>query len=112
MNINVKAVHDMLDDQIRKGRTPVEAAGEARWLADVEQEQGILSRQTRDEEIGVINQWLAAEVDVAPEELNLYTYVAELYAGFVKERVQFGPNDQPIAMLEGAWREWRKTTRG
>src|SRR5207247_1046768 len=111
MNINVKAVHDMLDAQVRKGRTPVEAAGEGRWLADVQQEQGILSRQTRDEEIGAINEWLAAQVNVAPKELDLYTYVAELYASFVKERVRFGPNDQPIAMLDGTWREWRDDAR-
>ena len=48
MGINVEAVHALLNTQVRKGRSPVEAAGEGRWLADVQQEQGLLSKQTRE----------------------------------------------------------------
>ncbi len=112
MTINVKAIQDMLRSQVRKGRTPVEAAGEGRWLAETQQEQGLLSRETRDEEVKAINEWLAAEVGASSQESELYGLVAGLYASFIGARVHFGPGEDPIAALEGAWQEWRRTTRG
>jgi hypothetical protein len=110
MSINAQAVHDMLDTQVRKGRTLAEAAGEGLWQAEVNQQLRILSRASHDEMINVVNEWLAAQV--SPEDVALYTLVAGLYARFPTERVRFGPGEEPIAMLEDAWREWRRTMGG
>ena len=112
MNVNVKGVQNMLQSQVRKGRTPVEAAGEGRWLAESQQEQGLLSKETRDDEIKVTNDWLAAEAGASPQECELYAFVAGLYASFISERVRFGPGEDPITALEDIWLEWRKATRG
>lgn len=112
MNVNVDAVHDSLDLQVSKGLTAVEAAGESLWLAEVQAEQGVLSRKSREDLGKVVNEWLAQQVGGSSERAELHKVVAELYARFLKTRVSFEPGHDAVAMLEAAWREWRAATRG
>jgi hypothetical protein len=111
MNVHVGAVFDSLDLQVSKGRTVAEAAGEAQWIAEVEEKMGVLSHQTREERIRVIHNWLAEKVG-GTEEIDLYKLVAKVYAGFLQERVSFEAGRDSVAMLESAWHEWRTATRG
>lgn len=112
MNVNVEAVHDMLDTQVRKGRNAVEAAGEGRWLAEVHQEQGILSRQARDETITVVNEWLATQLGVRPEKVDLYTFVAEFYALTCKAWQGGFNSTQETRSIPPRWDEPRERERG
>jgi hypothetical protein len=113
-NINVKAVHNALEDQVRKGRSAVEAAGESRWMADVELKNQLHAPSTHAELVGVIDEWLAEKVGVPIDEIGPYAMAAQSYANFLAERVQFADpqSPHPIAQLESAWQEWRQTRGG
>src|SRR5262245_37531999 len=109
-NINAEAVRNLLEQQMAKGREPWEAAGEQIWMAELEVEQQLLSRQSYNELLDIVRAWL--ETRVAADIVDFSMTVAKLYAAFLAERVKFGAGDNPIAMLEMAWREWRQRANG
>ncbi len=111
MNVNIESVQDTLEEQVRKGRTPVEAAGEVRWLAEAQRGQ-LHSDQTHQDIIQVIDEWLADKMGVPEEEVGPFVKVADAYAQFLGERVRFETSANPIGMVEVAWHEWRATTNG
>jgi hypothetical protein len=109
LNVDVERVHAMLEGQVRKGRTAVEAAGEIRWVIGLEPGS---ENQTRDETIQVIDQWLATQMSVSLDELSPYTLAAEEYARFLAEHVNVDVSVDPITLTDNVWREWRKRTGG
>ncbi len=108
MNVNVEAVQDGLEESVRKGQTPVEATGEALWVADSDRQQGIVSRKTHDELLKVIDEWLATKMNVPLDELGPYRMIVAGYAQFLAERVSFDIKANPMATLDKARREWRE----
>jgi hypothetical protein len=97
-----------LDAEARDGETPADAAGVERWLVHAQQDLGILSRQTRDEINAVVDQWLAEKV--SSDKLTMYRMVAQTYADFLAERVNFKELDA-IWQLDQARREWKERKR-
>jgi hypothetical protein len=112
LNVDVERVHAMLEGQVRKGRTAVEATGEIRWVVGLNRDSRITSNQIRDETIQVIDHWLATQMSVPLEELGPFTLVAEEYARFLAEHVNIDVPVDPITVTENAWRDWRKKTGG
>jgi hypothetical protein len=105
MNVDPKALHERLDERVGRGRTRAEAAGEVRWLVELEQTAGILSKDAGDDALKVIEDWLArAEVPAGP--------LADRYARFLDERVRVKKTSAPPwDQIDVAWSEWR-TQRG
>jgi hypothetical protein len=112
MNVNIESVQDPLEEQVRKGRTPVEAAGEVRWLAEGQRRSELHFDQTHQDMIQVIDEWLADKMGVPEDEVGPFVMVADAYAQFLGERVSFEASANPIGMVEVAWHEWRATTGG
>ncbi len=61
VNVNIQAVQDRLEERVRKGRTPLEGAGELRQLAELQWSQEVLSNETHKEMIQVVDEWLATK---------------------------------------------------
>jgi hypothetical protein len=112
LSIDVERVHAMLEGQVRKGRTAVEAAGEVRWVVGLNRDRSLASDQTHDETMQVIDQWLATQMSVSMDELSPFTLAAEEYARFLAEHVNIDVAVDPITVTENAWREWREKTGG
>lgn len=108
-NVNIEAVRDHLQERVRHGRTPVEAAGEVRLLNELQASQGVLSNETRNELISVIDEWLADAMDVSADEVAPYSVMSAEYAQFLVERVSIDVKSNPLLMIDAAWAEWRKT---
>jgi len=49
VNVNVEAVRDGPEERARKGRIPLEAAGEVRWLTELQRSQELVSNGTHKE---------------------------------------------------------------
>jgi hypothetical protein len=105
-NLNEKVVRATLQDHIDAGRTPVEAAGETSFLDEVMVEQGILEKETAQEDRRIIESWLEETLDVSPQELNTYLQLADEYTQFLRERVLTKPKQMPLT--DRAWRDWRQ----
>jgi hypothetical protein len=112
MNVNPEVIHRMLEAEKAKGRSNVEAAGLALWLRNEEHARGILSEQTRQEAVGVILDWLAADVGEPREEASVYITAAEHFAGFLRENVDIDVPEFPDAKIGRALREWRRSGPG
>jgi hypothetical protein len=106
-SLNERVVRAALQDHIDAGRTPVEAAGEVRFLDEVMAEQDIVSKETAEENRRIIESWLAEALDVSPQDLHADLQLADEYTQFLHERVVTKPNQMP--MTETAWREWHQT---
>ncbi len=101
MNVDARALQTRLDERVRLGRTRVEAAGEVRWLVELEQRMGILSEARSADAMQVIEDWLAKE-DIGAGML------ADRYARFLDERVRIKRlNPPPWDHIDVAWNEWR-----
>lgn len=109
MNINTEALQNRLEERARKGRTPLEAAGETRWLTELERSRGLLSNETLQEVIQVIDEWLATKMNLTAADVGPYAMMAAEYARFLGERVSIDIKSNPTAMIDNAWREWRET---
>lgn len=71
MNVNVQALRDSLDLRVVKGRTPIEAAGEERWIARVERDLGVIANQTVSEREQLIEEWLAEQPGMDIEKAKI-----------------------------------------
>jgi hypothetical protein len=105
-SLNERVVRAALQDHIDAGRTPVEAAGEVRFLDEVMVEQDIVSKETAEENRRIIDGWLAEILDVLPQDMHADLQLADEYPQFLHERVVTKPNQMPIT--EQAWRDWRQ----
>jgi hypothetical protein len=113
VNVNVESLQALLEERLRRGRHPWEAAGELRWLKGLERSHGVLSKQTHDEMVEVIDGWLAAEMNFPEDELAGPRMVAEMYARFLEEKVDISSLDPPPwTALDAAWRAWRERAQG
>ena len=104
-NLNEMVVRAALQDHIDAGRTPVEAAGEVRFLDEVMAEQGVVDKETVEESRRTIESWLSETLGVSPQEVASDLQAADEYLRFLHERVVARPNQMP--MTDTAWREWR-----
>ncbi len=105
-NLNERVVRAALQDHIDACRTPVEAAGEVRFLDEVMAEQGIVSKEGAQENRGIIESWLAETLNVTPQDMNTDLQLVDEYTQFLHERVPSKPNQMP--MTDKAWRDWRQ----
>jgi hypothetical protein len=105
-NLNERVVRAALQDHIDAGRTPVEAAGEVRFLDEVMVEQDIVSNETAEDSRRTIEGWLAETLGVSPQDMNDALQLADEYAKFLHEKVVTKPKQMP--MTERAWRDWRQ----
>ena len=104
--LNEKFVRLTLQDHVDGGRTPVEAAGEVRWLDEVMVQQNIVPKETAEESRHVIDRWLAEMLKLSPEEMQPHMQLADQYTQFLHEKVVTRPHQMPDASQ--AWREWRQ----
>jgi hypothetical protein len=111
VNVSVDDLHRSLEERMRLGRTPLEAAGEEHWWADLELARQLLSNQIHQETIQIVDEWLATYMNASPDEVGPYAMLAARYARFLAERVNIDSADA-IGRFEEAWREWRTTRRG
>jgi hypothetical protein len=110
VNLNVQKVHARLEERLRMGRTAVEAAGEVRWITDAQQREGLLSKGTHDEVIGIIDDWLACKMEVSRDDVAPYSRLAASYARHLTETVNINDYSRlPTAQIEVAWRQRRET---
>jgi hypothetical protein len=103
MRVDAEALRNRLEARVRHGRTPSEAAGEVRWLVEVERRMGVLSSTKSDAATSAIDEWLAQTTE--PEGA-----LADAYARFIDERVQARLlNPPPWDQIDVAWTDWRAT---
>jgi hypothetical protein len=77
VNVNIEAVQDRPEERVQMGRTPLEAAGEARWLAELQRSQELLSDETHVEMIQVVDEWLATKMDLSTDEGGPYAMMPQ-----------------------------------
>ena len=109
MELNERVVRAAIQDHLSGGRTPVEAAGEVRWLDEVMAEQGITPKEVAEATGRYVEAWLTETLDASPEEMQAHLQLAAEYTQFLHERVVTAPNQMP--RTEEAWREWRQARR-
>jgi hypothetical protein len=105
VNLDPEALHERLDERVLRGRAPTEAAGEVRWLAEIEYRMGMLSKDSSDTAMKVIDDWLAQSDEPAG-------MLADMYARFLDERVRIKRlNPPPWDQIDIAWAAWRAQGR-
>ena len=106
MNVSTEALYDRLDERVGRGRAPIEAAGEVRWLVEIEHRMGMLSKDSSDAAIKIIDDWLAQSDEPAG-------VLADMYARFLDERVRTRRlNPPPWDQIDMAWDAWRARRGG
>lgn len=109
MNLDARAIQDELDQRLRAGRHPWEAAGEYRWLWELERRNRLVSNQTHSAMLQIADEWMAARMKIPPDELAGPRMLAEMYARFLAESVEIAEVDPPPwQALESAWHRWRE----
>jgi hypothetical protein len=58
MDLDPEALRKRLDERVRRGRARTEAAGEVRWLLEIEHRMGMQSKTSSDAAVKVIDEWL------------------------------------------------------
>ena len=106
-SLNERVVRAAIEDHLRAGRTPAEAAGEVRFLDEVMARQGITLKEDAEATRRNVETWLTETLDASPEETQAQLQLADEYTQFLHERVIAEPNQMP--RTETAWREWRQT---
>jgi hypothetical protein len=81
MNLETEALYKRLDERVGRGRARIEAAGEVRWLVEIEHRMGMLSKDSSDAAMKVIDDWLGQSDEPAG-------MLADMYARFLDERVR------------------------
>jgi hypothetical protein len=110
-NINAGVVRDRLADHMRHGRNAAEAAGEERWLAEVQQRMGVLSQSSVDEIVAIAHDWIAAEM--GEEHASLGRMAARMYADFLAQQVDVTEiSAWPRGKVDRAWQQWRARAEG
>ena len=105
MNLDTEVLYERLDERVRRGRAPTEAAGEVRWLVEIEHRMGMLSKDSSDAAVMVIDDWLAQSDE--PDGM-----LADMYARFLDERVRIKRlNPPPWDQIDVAWDTWRAQGR-
>jgi len=105
MNLDAEALGKRLDERVGRGRARSEAAGEVRWLVEVEHRIGMLSKDSSDAAMKVIDDWLAQS-----DESD--AMLADTYARFLDERVRIKRlNPPPWDQIDIAWDAWRAQGR-
>ena len=107
MDLNAMVVKAAIQDHLNADRTPVEAAGEVRFLDEVMVKHGISKKEDAEATRRLVESWLAETLDVSGEDLRANLQLAEEYTQFLHERVVTQANQMP--RTENAWREWRQT---
>ena len=103
--LNAEAIREHLDERSRSGRSAGEAAGEILFIRDHQVRSGTLSKQSRNEYGEIVDQWISDTSD--EESVTVQRGIADLYARFLADTVDWTfPNDVP-AQIDTAWREWR-----
>lgn len=111
MNVNVEALRDSLDLRVQKGRTPIEAAGEERWMARLERDLGVLSNQTVSEREQLIDEWLAQQLGISVEKVGPAVVEADLYADFLMSQLDI--EDPTVTLkLDSTLAAWRRQHQG
>lgn len=106
MELNEQVVRMAIQDHLNAGRTPVEAAGEVRFLDETMANHGIVLKEDAEATRRYTEAWLTETLDGSPEEVQASLQVADEYTRFLHEKVVAAPNQMPRA--EAAWREWRQ----
>src|SRR5215211_7459540 len=102
-NVNAEAVQDMLEERVRRGRTPIEAAGEVLWLADLYVNQKLLSGRTQNEMNQVVSEWLMSTINLSTDEIRPYQMMAAEYARFLAQRARIDTTRNAMAMIDDGW---------
>lgn len=107
MNVNVQALRDSLDLRVVKGRTPIEAAGEERWIARVERDLGVIANQTVSKREQLIEEWLAEQLGIDVEKAKIVVMEADRYADFLSRELDI--KDPALTLkIDPALHAWRQ----
>jgi hypothetical protein len=105
VNLDPEALHERLDERVRRGRARSEAAGEVRWLVEIEHRMGMQSKHSSDAAMKVIDEWLGQSDEPAG-------VLADMYARFLDERVRIKRVNTPRwDQIDIAWEAWRAQGR-
>ena len=105
MNLDTEALYKRLDERVGRGRARIEAAGEVRWLVEIEHRMGTLSKDGSDAAMKMIDDWLGHSDEPAG-------MLADMYARFLDERVRIKLlNPPPWDQIDIAWDAWRAKGR-
>jgi len=105
MNLDTEALYKRLDERVGRGRARIEAAGEVRWLVEIEHRMGTLSKDGSDAAMKMIDDWLGQSDEPAG-------LLADMYARFLDERVRIKLlNPPPWDQIDIAWDAWRAEGR-
>lgn len=81
--------------------------GEYRWLWELERTSRVISNRSHGELLRVADEWIAARMNIPPDDVAAPRKLAEMYSQFLSESIDTAEvNPPPWEALESARRRW------